>query len=194
MNKSFQSLIILLVIFTFISSCKEEYNCNKWDQRPGMDLFVAFEKEGIILDNKDFDDYKFYCMIDGSKIETIKHVLKIKEYAFYSDPNDSSNSYFFYNFAQYFSAETDGLSFLRYLTNCKKYGIEEFYLENRTTGAVDTIAITSEEVDNCQALQEACGCRHPIRSFKLNGEDLTPDDELTKHYNIGESVYRLRVK
>lgn len=55
--------------------------------------------------------------------------------------------------------------------------------------------MNAEYLDSpCDTLKEACECRHPIRSFKLNGEELYADDELTKYYNIGYPVYRHKVK
>lgn len=202
MKKSVKLLLTISTIAFYLLSnvgCKIIGNdCDTWDQEPTEMRYYAFEKEGRIIDNIIDEDYELYCYLDGEKYTITYKINKKVGLTSGVDTSDGDyKHYFFRSFNDIYSIEDstkNGLYFLR-IAYLSRYDIHDFYLENKTTGLIDTLTINAEYLDSpCDALKEACRCHNPIRSFKLNGEDVYADDELTKYYSVGYPVYRLRVK
>lgn len=194
-----KNIIFFFVITLITQSCRVKDDCDTWTQQPGSPIFIALESSGELISDEMINNYSLFCQVGESTFETYTHFIKVVDPSVKMYPNDSVATYFLKNFSETyddFSEKYVGLNLLSEWTRFAsgKYETHYFYLKNNKSGEVDTIYLKTQFVDNCQALEESCLCRTPIRTFMLNGENLSPDEELTKHYNIGESVYRLRVK
>lgn len=203
MNRSIKLLLTISAIAFYLLSnagCKTIGNdCDTWAQEPGSAIFIVLESSGELISDEMINNYSLFCQVGELTFETYTHFIKEVDPSVKMYPNDSVATYFLKNFSDTyddFSEKYDGLNLLSEWTRFAsgKYETHYFYLKNNISEVVDTIHLKTQFVNNCQALEESCLCRTPIRTFMLNGEDLSPDDELTKYYNVGYPVYRLRVK